>query len=209
MAKINYDAINFKNKDVDKFSTRFGNGDPVPAPAYTKGRSSNFAGTDRKREPVVPETTSPGAGTVQGPAPIKKENTSETPTQRKTRLQSQMEKYGVEAASSKLSASQQKEYNKNRVKLAKERIKEEARQERNANPTKFDTFVMKTLGRGKYDKGSMRKNMDMGGNRSKLCIDKQGQKAQDAGCKISMAGKFKQSFKKQKPAQNTMWTITK
>jgi len=28
MAKINYDAINFKNKDVDKFSTRFGQGDP-------------------------------------------------------------------------------------------------------------------------------------------------------------------------------------
>ena len=25
MAKMNYDAINFKNKDVDKFSTKFGN----------------------------------------------------------------------------------------------------------------------------------------------------------------------------------------
>lgn len=29
MAKINYDAINFKNKDVDKFTTKFGQGDPV------------------------------------------------------------------------------------------------------------------------------------------------------------------------------------
>lgn len=28
MAKIDYNAINFKNKDVDRFSTRFGNGDP-------------------------------------------------------------------------------------------------------------------------------------------------------------------------------------
>jgi hypothetical protein len=27
--KMNYDAINFKNKDVDKFSTRFGKGDPI------------------------------------------------------------------------------------------------------------------------------------------------------------------------------------
>lgn len=27
MSKINYDAINFKNKDVDKFATKFGNGD--------------------------------------------------------------------------------------------------------------------------------------------------------------------------------------
>ena len=26
---IDYNAINFKNKDVDKFSTRFGNGDPT------------------------------------------------------------------------------------------------------------------------------------------------------------------------------------
>ncbi len=29
MAKMNYDAINFKNKDVDRFSTKFGNGDPI------------------------------------------------------------------------------------------------------------------------------------------------------------------------------------
>lgn len=27
--KMNYDAINFKNKDVDKFATKFGNGDPI------------------------------------------------------------------------------------------------------------------------------------------------------------------------------------
>ena len=26
---MNYDEINFKNKDVDKFSTKFGNGDPL------------------------------------------------------------------------------------------------------------------------------------------------------------------------------------
>lgn len=29
MAKKNYDAINFKNKDIDRFSTKFGNSDPV------------------------------------------------------------------------------------------------------------------------------------------------------------------------------------
>jgi len=29
MAKMNYDAINFKNKDIDKMSTKFGNGDPL------------------------------------------------------------------------------------------------------------------------------------------------------------------------------------
>jgi hypothetical protein len=29
MAKKDYNAINFKNKDIDKFSTKFGNGDPA------------------------------------------------------------------------------------------------------------------------------------------------------------------------------------
>jgi len=29
MAKMDYNAINFKNKDVDKFSKKFDNGDPI------------------------------------------------------------------------------------------------------------------------------------------------------------------------------------
>ena len=33
---MNYDAINFKNKDIDKFSTKFGNGDPVKAKQQPK-----------------------------------------------------------------------------------------------------------------------------------------------------------------------------
>lgn len=127
------------------------------------------------------------------------------PGEGKTRLERKMDKYGVEPASSKLSPSQQKEFNKNRVKLAKEK-------ERAATPTpgrdKVKDKVNKVLGRGKYDRGS-KKNMDMGGNKSKVCVDKAGQKAQDAGCKISMEGKFKQAFKKKKPVKNTMWTISK
>lgn len=127
------------------------------------------------------------------------------PGEQKSRLERKMEKYGVEPASSKLSASQQKEYNKNRVKLAKER-------ERAAKPTpgmdKVKDKVNKVLGRGKYDRGG-KKNMDMGGNKSKVCVDKAGQKAQDAGCKISMEGKFKKALKKKKPVENTMWTISK
>ncbi len=84
---------------------------------------------------------------------------TEVPVKGKTRLESKMEKYGVEPASSKLSPSQQKQFNKNRVKLAKQKEKGEKRQERNANPTKFDTFVMKTLGKGKYDRGNMKRNV--------------------------------------------------
>jgi hypothetical protein len=40
MAKMNYDAINFKNKDVDRFSTKFGNGDPI------KLKNSPLSGTE-------------------------------------------------------------------------------------------------------------------------------------------------------------------
>lgn len=52
---MNYDAINFKNKDIDKMSTKFGNGDPIKAmqgPAekavsMTKGEARAF---DKKRK---------------------------------------------------------------------------------------------------------------------------------------------------------------
>lgn len=78
------------------------------------------------------------------------------PAEGKTRLERKMEKYGVEPASSKLSASQQKEYNKNRVKLAKQR-------ERAAKPTpgrdKINDKINKVLGKGKYDRGSMKRNV--------------------------------------------------
>ncbi len=42
---MNYDAINFKNKDVDKFSTKFGNGDPVK-------KKSGFS-TEAERDSVM------------------------------------------------------------------------------------------------------------------------------------------------------------
>ena len=47
MAKINYDAINFKNKDVDKFSTRFGQGDPIVKQA--KDAMNTIAKTPRSK----------------------------------------------------------------------------------------------------------------------------------------------------------------
>lgn len=216
MTKINYDAIAFKNKDIDKFSKKFGNSDPVKGagpqntsyygPDYTKGKQSNFAGYDRKREPVIPETKS----TVKTATTEVSTARKAAPVQNKTMLEKRMAKYGIEptAPVKGRSASMQREIDRNKIKMAKDRIKAEKLQERNANPTKFDTFVMKTLHKGKYDKGG-KKNMDMGGDKRKICVDKTGQKTQDAECKISMAGKFKQAFKKQKPAQNTMWTITK
>ena len=181
-------------------------GEPMPESIT---RLSSMSGYDRKREPA---TSGPGRGTTP-PAPQSggtirgRVKTSKTSPQvaSKSRLERKMEKYGVEPASSRLSPAQQKQFNKTRVKLAKQK-------ERAAKPTpgrdKVNDKINKVLGKGKYDGGG-RKNMDMGGNRSKLCVDKAGQKAQDAGCKISMAGKFKQAFKKKKPAENTMWTISK
>jgi hypothetical protein len=198
-----YNSISFKNKDIDKFSTRFGNGNSSTSDPG-KGTVPVSRKQVRRSSRDLNKNLNEG---IEKQGKVKQYYT-QTPVQGKTRLESKMEKYGVEPASSKLSPSQQKEFNKNRVKLAQQKEKAEKRQERNANPTKFDTFVMKTLGTGKYDKGG-KKNMDMGGNRSKVCVDKAGQKSQDAGCAISMEGKFKKAFKKQKPVQNTMWTITK
>ena len=50
MAKINYDAIAFKNRDIDRFSTKFGNGDPKKKADQTSAPS-----------PTMPEfkTTAP------------------------------------------------------------------------------------------------------------------------------------------------------
>ena len=189
-------------------------GDPIPAPSYTKGRGSNFAGTDRKREPVIPQaksTGTTGVGTVRGAGNVKKQNTTNSAAssgkERKTRLERQMEVYGVEpVTNSKYSPREQRQRNRTRLKLAKDKA-------RAAKPTpgmdKVRDKMNQVLGRGKYDRGSMGKNMSLGGNRSKLNIDKSGQKKQEVGCKISMAGKFKQAFKRQKPAQNVMWTISK
>lgn len=82
------------------------------------------------------------------------------PSEKKSMLERRMDKYGVESTPVKgRSESMQKKIDRNKIKMAKDRIKGEKRQERNANPTKFDTFVMKTLGKGKYDKGSMKKRV--------------------------------------------------
>jgi hypothetical protein len=246
MAKKDYNAINFKNKDVDKLSGKFNNGDPIPAPAYTKGKSSNFAGTDRKREPVIPETKGTGkaVSTVRGAGnvtPAKVENKSRLERQMgkygvepasgnnspslqkkidkrnlasakkderkgdsKSRLERQMDKYGVEPASSKNSPSQQRVINKAKLNLAKDK-------ERASIPTpgmdKVRDKVNKVLGRGKYDRGSMDKNMSTGGNRSKVCVDKFGQRSQDKACNMKMGEKFGRTGKK--TPKNTQWTITK
>jgi hypothetical protein len=66
---------------------------------------------------------------------------------------------------------------------------------------KVDRF----LGIGKYDRGSMKKNMDMGGNRSKVKVDKAGQKKQDTECKMKMGKKFGRTGKK---TSNPQWTCS-
>jgi len=158
-------------------------GDPVPVPAYARGRQTNFAGTDRKREPL---TSGPGSGPA--PAPVSKREARKSaralnktlnegikkegrvkqyytgvPVQGKTRLERQMEKYGVEpVTNSKYSPREQRERNRTRLKLAKDK-------ERAAKPTpvrdKIGDKLDKVLGRGKYDRGSMRKKIIGGGTR--------------------------------------------
>ena len=127
------------------------------------------------------------------------------PVEKKSRLERQMDKYGVEPASGNNSPSYQKTINKTRLKLAKSNARAE-------KPTpgmdKVRDKVNKVLGRGKYDRGSMGKNMSTGGNRSKVCVDKAGQRSQDKACNMKMGSKFGRTGKKQ-PVNNSQWTLTK
>lgn len=48
--KINYDAINFKNKDIEKFASRFGNGDPEKGfVSQVKENMNTIANTPRSK----------------------------------------------------------------------------------------------------------------------------------------------------------------
>ena len=187
---IDYNSIAFKNRDIDKFSKKFGNGDPVKGvgpqntaysgPDYTKGRQSNFAGYDRKRESVSQQGFDSG---------MKKSDQADEKA-----LMNDLNTW---------SRGKAKEMNKeDRVKSRES--KQYERRTTTKGLDKVNNFVDKTLGRGKYDRGSMKKNMDMGGNRSKLIVDKQGQKKQDADCKAKRG-----SGKTCKPKDigNSQWTV--
>ena len=161
---IDYNAINFKNKDVDKFATKFGkpNTDAVPAPAYTKGNSSNFAGTDRKRESEYMQvnTRERLGAEKQADKDLNKSLNAGIPTKGDMRREDRQ--------SVRASKQADKPYQETR----KEGVYKVA--------DKVDKF----LGIGKYNRDTGgKKNMNMGGNKSKLCVDKPGQKKQDEDCK--------------------------
>jgi len=171
-----YNSIAFKNRDIDKFSNKFG--EPTPAPAYTKGKNSNFAGYDRKRESVSQQGFDSG---------MKKSDQADEKA-----LMNDLNTW---------SRGKAKEMNKeDRVKSRES--KQYERRTTTKGLDKVNHFLDKTLGRGKYDRGSMKKNMDMGGNRSKLCVDKAGQKSQEEGCKIEMGNKKKPDYKKPRQTIN-------
>lgn len=67
MAKINYDAINFKNKDVDKFSTKF-NKEPKTKTETSKnifGRTTTYTQTGKDTDNTFKETVTDRKGRVR------------------------------------------------------------------------------------------------------------------------------------------------
>jgi hypothetical protein len=67
MAKINYDAINFKNKDVDKFSTKF-NKEPKTTTETSKnlfGRTTTYTQTGKDTDNTFKETVTDRKGRVR------------------------------------------------------------------------------------------------------------------------------------------------
>ena len=127
----------------------------------SKKAARQAARTERKDTRALNKSLNEGI-TKQGDAKIYYKG---VPVEKKSMLDGRMEKYGVTPTSSKgRSQSLQNKINRNQIKLAKNRVKAQERKERNANPTKFDTFVAKTLGTGKYDRGSMKKTIVGNGN---------------------------------------------
>jgi hypothetical protein len=56
MAKKDYNAINFKNKDIDKFSSKFGNGDPIKKTNITSVSESTSVNTPNFKAVVTKNT---------------------------------------------------------------------------------------------------------------------------------------------------------
>ena len=128
---MDYNAINFKNRDIDRFSTRFGNGDPI------KG-STGSAKEVRKNESGVLTTKQNNAlneGIEKQTGNIKYKGVPETKEPKDWR-------------------------DRSRVGAA----------------------IHGTPYAGGKDKGG-KKNMNTGGGKSTLCIDKFGQKKQDEECR--------------------------
>jgi hypothetical protein len=124
--KIDYNAINFKNKDVDKFSTRFGNGDPV------KGQGPQKVDYGKK----LMEIDKPSATSVN----IR--STNNTLASDKTSVKTSPKPTGPSKPSWQLAASQRQVQNDRQVdkliaenqkqKAAKKAAEEQARKERDA-----------------------------------------------------------------------------
>lgn len=69
MAKMNYDAINFKNKDVDKFATKFNKDkEPKTKTETTKnifGRTTTYSQTGPDRDNIFKETVTDRKGRIR------------------------------------------------------------------------------------------------------------------------------------------------
>ena len=130
MAK-DYNAINFKNKDIDKFSTRFGNGDPI------KGSTGSARETKKNESNVL------------------------------TTKQNNALNKGIEKQSGNIKYKGVPETKEPKDWREKSRV---------------GALVGGTPYVGGKDKGG-KKNMNTGGNKSKVCVDKPGQKKQDEECR--------------------------
>jgi len=179
-------------------------GDPKanPLPAYARGRQTNFAGADRKRTPDSEGLYNAGERTAKmrfNQELVKKVDDS---------FKADQKRYKDEEKSKK----REQKSNWKSGKKDERSLKRAVNQARGNGPLrKLDMWLGDVLNvperRNRRNAG--KKNMDTGGDKSKLCVDKSGQKTQDADCKIKMSNKQKREFKKQKPVKNTQWTISK
>jgi hypothetical protein len=136
-----------------------------PAPAYTKGKQSNFAGTDRKREPEYMQVN--------------------------TRDRMNAEKQANKDLNKSLNAGiptkgQMRRGERSKITEAK-KFERKYRRSRGI-PSKFEAAItkaaQKTFKYGKYDTGG-KKNMD-GDKSNRQTTNAPGQRSQNKSCKIKM-----------------------
>jgi len=69
MAKMDYNSINFKNKDIDRFSTKFGNGPGDPIGKFNKDKKLRKRPTPTPAAPAAKKPTPTPAAKKPTPTP--------------------------------------------------------------------------------------------------------------------------------------------
>jgi len=94
MAKLDYNSINFRNKDIDRMAGKFGNGDPVKSTTATSENNSVL------KSNATPKTTSTSFRDLQNTSSALKKNANKPAAQKSSAYKGLDEKSKAELKAS-------------------------------------------------------------------------------------------------------------